>query len=163
MSLVYEALQKAAREKTRFAGQPPTPAQPAPAPVAAPAAPKRSPVMWITGASLVVFAAIIGGGVMFLRKPVATLAPVTPPVTDAAPAPVMPAAVAPAPLPENSTANDARFKLTGIMKFGEEYSAVINGRVVVHDQYVDGAIVKAVERDRVTLNVDGREVVVRLF
>ena len=49
------------------------------------------------------------------------------------------------------------------MQLGEKYSAVINGHVVAREQYVDGAIVKSVERDRVTLNVDGREIVVRLF
>ena len=49
------------------------------------------------------------------------------------------------------------------MQLGANYSAVINGHVVATAQYVDGAIVKSVERDRVTLNVDGRDVVVRLF
>ena len=49
------------------------------------------------------------------------------------------------------------------MKMGDEYSAIINGHVVTREQFVDGAVVKAVESDRVTLTVNGRDVVVRLF
>ena len=43
------------------------------------------------------------------------------------------------------------------------YCAVINGRVVYVEQYIDGAVVKNIERDRVTLDENGREAVVRLF
>jgi len=186
MSLVYDALQKAAREKNRFAGKPmmptpiPTPS-PAPAPVALPVAPRRSPVIWIAVISLVVFAVAIAGVVFFMWKPTELPSQPTTPVSVVSSEPVTPAQVTPAtaqvtpavapaptpvpptPLPANSTANDARFKLTGIMKLGEEYSAVVNGHVVTREQYVDGAIVKSVAQDRVTLNVDGREVVVRLY
>ena len=169
MSLVYEALQKAAREKNRLAGPPaPPPSQPVPAPVIVPAVRPRAPAIWITGISLAAFAAVLAGGVLFLRKPATVSALVTPPVPSAAPAPIVQPPVAPAPIgtapvPDNSTGNDPRFKLTGIMKLGEEYSAVINGHVVARDQYVDGAIIKTVERDRVTLTVNGRELVLRLF
>lgn len=41
-------------------------------------------------------------------------------------------------------------------------SAVVNGRIVYEDGYVDGATVKKVERDQVTLDVNGRESVLRL-
>lgn len=61
-------------------------------------------------------------------------------------------------------ATDSRFKLTGIMKNPEgQYGAVLNGRVVYEGHYVDGATVKKIERDRITLEVGGRDQVVRLF
>ncbi len=167
MSLVYEALQKAAKEKNRFAS-PPAPVvspQPSPTPVIVPVAPKRFPVIWITGGSLFVLTVVVvAGALMILKKPDVTPAPVAPPVEVAAPAPVVESTpVVPAPVPERPAVNTARFKLTGIMKMGDEYSAIINGHVVTREQFVDGAVVKAVESDRVTLTVNGRDVVVRLF
>ena len=164
MSLVYEALQKAAQESQRTAGRPAPPIVPAPLPqppVAA--APPRSsaPTIWITGFSVMLFAVAVSALIVMAKKTTPPTPPptTTPPVTAVTPAPAAVPAVASA----DSTANDPRFKLTGIMQLGEKYSAVINGHVVAREQYVDGAIVKSVERDRVTLNVDGREIVVRLF
>jgi len=177
MSLVYEALQKAAREKNRFAAPPAPPLQPAqplPVPAIVSVPPKRSLVPWI-GLSLGAVAIVVVSVAVMTRKPSAVSAPTTLPVNiPAVPEPVPPAPVAVAPVlpppgapvvaPDNNpAANDARFKLTGIVKFGEEYSAVINGHVVARDQSVNGAIVKVVMPDRVTLSVDGREIVVRLF
>ena len=179
MSLVYEALQKAAREKNRFAPPPPEPlppAQPASGPVASTAAPQRSRVLWV-GLSLATVAVVVAGAVVFTRKP-AGISPIpTPPasavtvpepvrpVTPVAVAsvPVAPPATGPVPVAEKSAAPDARFKLTGIMRLGGEYSAVINGHVVARDQTVSGAIVKLVTADRVTLSVEGREIIVPLF
>lgn len=179
MSLVYEALQKAAREKNRFAphtAEPLQPVQPAPGPVASPVPPQRSGVLWM-GLSLAAAAVVVAGAVLFTRKP-ADLSPSPPPpanavtvpepVRPAPPAaatsiPVAPPASGPVPVAEKSAAPDARFKLTGIMRLGGEYSAVINGHVVARDQSVNGAIVKLVTADRVTLSVEGREIVVPLF
>jgi len=174
MSLVYEALQKAAREKNRFSPPPLQPAQSLPVSVVVSVPPKRSLVPWI-GLSLGAVAIVVVSVAVMMRKPSAVSAPPTLPVNvPAVPEPVPPAPVAVAPVlpppgapvaaPDNNpAANDARFKLTGIVKFGEEYSAVINGHVVARDQSVNGAIVKVVTPDRVTLSVDGREIVVRLF
>ena len=173
MSLVYEALEKAAREKNRFGAPPPAaplPAAPVPAPVAVP--PQRARVAWIGGLSLVAVGAV--GALVLLRKPAESPVPLAPPTSIPAPAPepvpaapVAPAAVQPpiaaVPTPDNSPAAAARFKLSGIMKYGDEYSAVINGHIVTRDQSVGGAIVKAVAQDQVTLHVDGRDVVLRLF
>ncbi len=177
MSLVYEALQKAAREKNRFAvppAPPLQPLQPLPAPAAIPLPPKQSLIPWI-GLSLGAVAVVVVSVAVITRKPSAVSAPPTLPANvPAVPESVSTAPVAVAPVPalpsapvvvpdNNPGANDARFKLTGIVKFGEEYSAVINGHVVARDQSVNGAIVKVVTPDRVTLSVDGREIVVRLF
>ena len=176
MSLVYEALQKAAREKNRFAVPPVPSLQPSqlPAPAVVPVPPKRSLLPWI-GLSLGAVAVVVVSVAVITRKPSAVSAPPTLPANvPAVPESVSTAPVAVAPVPalpsapvvvpdNNPGANDARFKLTGIVKFGEEYSAVINGHVVARDQSVNGAIVKVVTPDRVTLSVDGREIVVRLF
>ena len=160
MSLVYEAIQKAAQESKRVTGQPAQPGLPPATPAPLPAAARRSPALWITGLSLVVFAAVVSVVIGVVHRSTPPIAP----VASAAPvAASPPAPVAAIPLPADTTANDPRFKLTGIMRLGAEYSAVINGHVVAREQYVDGAIVKSVERDRVTLNIDGRELVVRLF
>lgn len=166
MSLVYDALQKAAQENKRVTGQPAQPVLPPASPALLPVATRRSPALWITGLSLVAFTLVVGGAIIVVRKPAAPVGPATAaqPVASVAPvAAIPPAPVAAALLPADTTANDPRFKLTGIMRLGAEYSAVINGHVVAREQYVDGAIVKSVERDRVTLNIDGREIVVRLF
>jgi hypothetical protein len=62
-----------------------------------------------------------------------------------------------------SPADASGYKITGIMKDPQgKYCAVINGRVAYVEQYVDGAIVKKIERDRVTLDENGHEFVLRL-
>ena len=179
MSLVYEALQKAAREKNRFApppAEPLQPAQPDPGPVVSTVTPQRSGRLWI-GLSVAAAAVMVAGAVVFTRKPAdlspsptppasaVTVSEVVRPVPPAAVAavPVIPPATGPVSVAEKSAAPDTRFKLTGIMRLGGEYSAVINGHVVARDQTVNGAIVKLVTADRVTLSVDGREIVVPLF
>ena len=180
MSLVYEALQKAAREKNRFAVQPAEsrpPAQPISAPVAAPAdvVPRQSQGLWL--ALSLTMLAVGGAGVfMFMRlrgglptsaTPLATIATATDPVQPApsavAPLPALPPSTRTAPVAEKSPAPDAGFKLTGIMRLGGEYSAVINGHVVARDQTVNGATVKSVTADQVTLSSGGREIVLQLF
>jgi hypothetical protein len=82
--------------------------------------------------------------------------PSTPPLVVSEP--VTPTAQQPPP-PSNSG-----FKLTGIMIVpNAEPSAVINGRVVYESSYVDGATVKSIERDHVTLvDAQGKEIVLHL-
>jgi len=106
----------------------------------------------------------------------------SPPVTvSAAPAPVAqstsPAAPQPtAPPPTDSAApssvpppvapvmDQSKYKISGIMKDPDgKPVAVLNGRVTYEGYFVDGATVKKIETDRVTLDVKGQEVVLRLF
>jgi len=183
MSLVYDALQKAEREKERRVNSAPAPVVPVKEPprtaVTTPVVqpPVQSPRNYLTAlivcVSLVAVAAIVYivmvAAKSFTEKQTVAVTPptvVTDGGTRAVSAESKPANLteqAPPAAPASSTANDPRFQLTGIMKMGENYGAVINGRIVYETQYVDGAIVKKVERDRVTLNVDNREIVVRLF
>jgi hypothetical protein len=185
MSLVYEALQKAEREKERKTGaaaaeprltQSPavnvavqvatTPVHSGGAPIVADVATKTL-VGLIAAIALLVLMAMA----WWIRDAIkrdAGHAKLPEPVPAATPAAVQtepraPETVVPALPPPGSTENDPRFKLTGIMKMGNNYGAVINGHVVYEGNYVDGAIVKKVERDRVTLQFNGREIVVRLF
>jgi hypothetical protein len=74
-------------------------------------------------------------------------------------------AVTPAPVAIAAT-EPAGFKLTGIMKdpVNEGFIAVLNGRTVYEGYSVDGATVKKIERDRVTLDIPGQpDTVLRLF
>lgn len=93
-----------------------------------------------------------------------TISPTTPAaesIAATAPSVAQPARLPTQPAPPS---DDSQFKLTGITPLpGGGAAAIINGRVVQLDQYVDGAIVKKIERDRVTLDVNGRTVVKRLF
>jgi len=176
MSLVYEALQKAEREKDRKTGIAPAreekrvaPQPPVPAPQVQPEAPSRSYFsMLIVCVSVVALVGIVY--IVLLAAKNVVLSPTAPAVLPATetrsvttgPEPAAP----PAPTPSASVAtteNDSRFKLTGIVKMGDSFGAVINGRMVYQDNYVDGAVVKKVERDRVTLDWNGRETVLRLF
>jgi hypothetical protein len=196
MSLVYEALQKAEREKGRKTGTPPAPVavppvQPvavakAPAPAAVPltTVPAESPksmnsllTMLFAGVSVVALLAIVYIVMLaarnFAPSPAARASESVPaaastPAAAIAPDPANQATGSsgekpPVPLSPNSTANDPRYRLTGVMITDGHYGAVLNDHVVYDGQYVDGAIVKKVERDRVTLNVDGRDIVIRLF
>jgi len=66
--------------------------------------------------------------------------------------------------PAGSAGKDARFKLTGIV--GERKSgflAVINGQTVAEHSNVDGATVKRIDRDRVSLDLNGHEVLATLY
>jgi len=164
MSLVHEALQKAAREKQRQTG-PVVPVAPRHAKPAAPAvpapAPSRSPLILLGAAvgtvAVVGIVAIVwlvsrGGPVAPPREPVAVEPPAAPVARAVEEMP--PAAVEPLP----------GFKLTGIMKDPSgAFAAVLNGRVVFEGHYVDGATVKRIERDRLIIEVNGRESTLRLF
>ena len=120
---------------------------------------------------------IVSNATSVLRQPKES-----PPVAvSAAPAPVAqstsPVAPQPAmPPPTDSTApvsvpppvapvtDQSKYKISGIMKDPDgKPVAVLNGRVTYEGYFVDGATVKKIDTDRVTLDVKGQEVVLRLF
>jgi hypothetical protein len=186
MSLVYEALQKAEREKQRKAGivPPPSPAREVrPVPVENPRQQTEPPPATVAPArayqpflvSLVVCVSVVALVAIVYLVAAATRPGTSPVVTDttaaAAPAPAVTAPAAPAPVTTDPPAAlpplnpmDARFRLTGIMRNPEgKFGAVINGKVVYDEYYVDGATVKSISHDRVILDIGGRETVVRLY
>lgn len=184
MSLVYEALQKAEREKDRKTGtiqarseQPVAPAKLVAPRASAPVAPVETPTparshltMLIVCVSVVALVGIVAVVLItmknFMSAPAAAVSPVvsSPSVAGTSVSRTEPRAADLVGAPTaGATENDPRFKLTGIMKMGDTYGAVINGHIVYQDNYVDGVIVKKVERDRVMLNLNGQEIVLRLF
>jgi len=87
--------------------------------------------------------------------------PATPPPGASHAASVASDSAAPQPPP---TVTDPRFRLTGITRDADgKYTAIINGQLRSEDQYIDGATVKNIQRDRVTLDENGREFVLRLY
>ncbi len=185
MSLVHDALQKAAREKQRRTGQevpsvsvtspPPAavlrPVVPAPVVPPAPVAPARGPTLLLAGAVASVAVVGIVAIVWLVSRsggpvPAPAITPVA--VTPAGAPAAEPAALPrpkeePAPTPLSADAAP-EFKLTGIMKDPDgAFAAVLNGRVVYEGHYVDGATVKRIERDRLVIEVQGRESTLRLF
>ncbi len=168
MSLVHEALQKAEQEKHRKAGITAAPvcapkpvSQPAPAtkPASAPLPAKsHQPVLWALTicVALVAVVAIVwmmtsrGKDTIVQTERIVEKAPVS--------------SVAPTTEPPAIDPAAAAFKLTGIVVMPDGVTtAVINGKTVYETHFVDGAIVKKIERDRVTLDLAGRDVVLRLF
>ena len=176
MSLVHEALEKAAREKARKSGPlAPSPSSgsglpqqvnlpaaipPSPSGVGLPTATsRRSRLPWLLAVvALLAIGVALWFAVKAYRQVEQALQPPSPtpaPVNVVAP---VPEGVAPAPVLES------RYKVSGIMRDPDgTFVAVINGKVVSETQFVEGAIVKKIERDRVTLDVDGKETVLRLF
>lgn len=72
-------------------------------------------------------------------------------------------AATPASTP-TATTDTSAYKLSGIMDDPDgKWSAVLNGRVVYEGYQVDGATVKKIERNRVLLDIAGREAELRLF
>jgi hypothetical protein len=68
------------------------------------------------------------------------------------------------PSPVTSPASDSKYKLSGIMKDPDgKYVAVLNGRVAYEGYYIDGATLKKIDQDHATIEVNGREQVLRLF
>ena len=165
MSLVYEALQKAEREKQRKTG---TPSAPAMKPVAVekpvtPAAQAKSHQgALVVVAASVALVAIVAIVLMVVRqtpdKPEEPVRPVVPNVVKSQPvAPVQ------TPVPQ---AKEAVLKLTGIAPLPDGgFCAFFAGQPlpVYEEQTIDAATVKKIEKDRVTLEINGREVVLRLF
>jgi hypothetical protein len=105
----------------------------------------------------------------------------SPPITTAAPAPVAKstapveaqlaaprptdAATAPStPPPAPLVADTSKYNLSGIMKDPDgKYVAVLNGRVAYEGYYVDGATVKSIDARTVALDINGHEMLLRLF
>jgi hypothetical protein len=166
MSLVYEALRKAEREKERKTVAPPAPAPSRPVatekPVSQPVTPARR-FPWGAIAGIVALAVLVAGVVIVLARQASTggtrsVASMPPSAT-----PVASAEQAPPPQPALITENDPRFKLTGIMGRPDGgFGAIINSRAVYEDNYIDGAIVRKIERNQVTLDLNGRDIVLRL-
>lgn len=140
--------------------------------VAAPAQKSHQTVLVLVGAcvALVAIVAIVfmvNRTVPTMRKPESSVSSssvpiVSPPAQEPAGGPPTETFTQPAATP--SPADASRYKISGIMKDPQgNYCAVINGHVVYVEQYIDGAIVKKIERDRATLDENGREFVVRLF
>ncbi len=180
MSLVHDALQKAEREKLRKTGEvgPPAPVhlnvetasvpRPGTAPprssTAATAPALRRSVLPVI---IAVCAVIIGGGIAwFILRPKPTVEGAAPAASPVATKTPVTAQLEPRPaiIPQPPPADDPAYKLTGIMRDPDgKPCAILNGRVVSVSNYVDGATVKSIEKDRVTLDVSGREVVKRLY
>ena len=159
---------------TRVSGFPQAPASPAPAPVA-----RSHQAVLVVVAACVALVAIVAIVFIVNRTPPSVVrksessggqgsvavasAPARPeprPTTET----FTPPAAATPPAVTTPPADTSQYRVTGIMKDPQgKYCAVINGRVVYVEHYIDGAVVKAIERDRVTLDIGGREAVVRLF
>jgi hypothetical protein len=90
--------------------------------------------------------------------------PVTQSTSPAAPSPTESTAPASVPPPAAPVTDESKYKISGIMKDPDGKSvAVLNGRIAYEGYFIDGATIKKIETDRVTLDVKGREVVLRLF
>jgi hypothetical protein len=96
----------------------------------------------------------------------APVAKATAPVDPQSPAPrptdaATPSSVSPsAPL----AADNSKYSLSGIMKDPDgKYVAVINGRVAYEGYYIDGATVKSIDARTVALDINGHEMLLRLF
>jgi hypothetical protein len=94
----------------------------------------------------------------------AASAPVAQSTSPAAPPPTESAAPASVPPPVAPMTDESKYKISGIMKDPDgKPVAVVNGRVAYEGYFVDGATIKKIDTDRVTLDVKGQEVVLRLF
>ncbi len=100
------------------------------------------------------------------RTAAAPAAPVQPAPAHATAPPIAPATepatAAAKPPPPGSVVSG--FQLTGIMPNAEgQYLAIINGNIVSPSSAVDGATVKSIDRNAVTLDLNGKEIVLRLM
>jgi hypothetical protein len=154
MSLVHDALQKAAREKSRkiepsavpIAEKIPakTAAETAPPPSLSPKSLKLLPVLSI---AVAIFALILGIFALKNRE-FSTLE--TPKIVT--PNTETPKTSAEIPAKPVEIAAPPQFRLTGIMADPQGvYCAVINGAIVYPDQKISGATVKEIRRDAVVL------------
>jgi len=74
------------------------------------------------------------------------------------------AAQASAALSAAPVTDESKYKLSGIMKDPDgKPVAVLDGRVAYEGYFINGATVKKIETDRVTLDVKGHDIVLRLF
>jgi hypothetical protein len=68
------------------------------------------------------------------------------------------------PPPAPLAADVSKYNLSGIMKDPDgKYVAVLNGRVAYEGYYIDGATVKGIDARTVTLDINGREMLLRFF
>lgn len=193
MSLVHDALQKAERERLRKTGQPistagriadavppppvspPLPARPEGALSTPPAQRSKQLRLRLAGWPLAAVALLaIALGWLALRgqphaareTPAAPADAVTTPPAVSLPPPESAPAIAALPQPPGQVpaTPDPAYKLTGIMKNPDGTPcAIVNGRIVTAGNSIDGAVVKKIERDRVTLDLQGREIVCQLY
>ena len=151
---------------TRVSGFPQAPASPAPAPVA-----KSHQTVLVVVAACVALVAIVA--IVFIVNRTASVARKTESPGRSSAVPTASSSTWTEPRPQTETltqpaatappADTSQYKVTGIMKDPQgTYCAVINGRVVYVEHYIDGAVVKAIDRERVTLDENGRELVLRL-
>jgi len=69
-----------------------------------------------------------------------------------------------APSPPMPAADGSKFTLSGIMQDPDgKYSALVNGHLIYVGSSVGGATVKSIEHDHAVLDVNGHEMVLRLF
>ena len=123
----------------------------------------------------IVFLASNAGSVLRQSKENAATAVATAPVPaakstlpieaqPAAPVPVDSAASPSVAPPPALVVDEAKYKLSGIMKDPDgKPVAVVNGHVLYEGFSVEGATVKKIDTDHVTLDVRGHDVVLRLF
>jgi type II secretory pathway component PulC len=119
--------------------------------------------------ALVAIVYLVGNATSTIRESQRAINTVTPTIASAPAAknapPTEPALAQAVPASEPA-APDARFRLTGITVDpgdSDKFLAIINGQLRSVNQYVDGATIKKIERDRVTIEVEGHEQVLRLF
>jgi hypothetical protein len=94
----------------------------------------------------------------------AQTAPAAAPQPTAAQTPAESAAPVNVPPPVAPVTDESKYKISGIMKDPDgKPVAVLNGRVAYEGYFIDGATVKKIETDRVTLDIKGRELVLRLY
>ncbi len=156
--------------------RPATPAPTSPPPAAPASAPSTSFLPALL--SIVAFVAIVAMVYLVIRATtIGTVttgpATTTPPAAasnrdDAMPAspaaPSVEAIVSPAPpAPVREQKPEVNYDLTGITQFPDgRQAAVINGQLRSEEQYVDGAIVRRIAGEEVTLELDGESFVIRL-
>jgi len=120
--------------------------------------------------ALVAIVYLVGNATSTIRESQQAVSVGAPPTASTSPAKTAPrppesASVQPAPTSEPAVP-DSRFRLTGVTvdpADNGKFLAIINGQLRSENQYVDGATIKKIERDRVTIDVNGHEQVLRLF
>lgn len=104
-------------------------------------------IYWIAGVLMILF---IAGMVYLLIR-----TPALPPAEE--PTSLSPAATVP------SAKLQRGLSLTGVTRAGEEWTAIINNRLVRVGDWVSGARVEAIEDRQVTLDIEGRKVTLNLY
>jgi hypothetical protein len=119
--------------------------------------------------ALVAIVYLVGNATSTIRESQQAVSTVASPTVSASPAKTAPPSaespsVQPAPTSEPS-APDSRFRLTGVTvdpADNGKFLAIINGQLRSEGQYVDGATVKKIERNSVTIEVNNHDQLLRL-